>query len=441
MSARDQVESLLAIIKEAAFDALDEYEKTGQATPTLDSLNRHPLDDAEDKLRLKKIISKLEGACEQLCTTLAPPTHTIMNRAQDFGWACLRVAVQQKFADELTKHPDGLHVDALSDKVKVHPMKLASILRVLAAKHCFREVAPDVFTNNRLSVNLVSGHPMSALVDLITVDGQKSALALSDYVIDPQFGQSLSMSEAAFQYSNRNQGVEGITFYEWLQLSQGRRKIMMKAMISMNDVLGSLSALHVYPWSQPCTVCDVGSGMGGFSRSLLEMFPDVHVTQFDLPKTIALAKQHWKDDFGERVTFVEGDFFKEVPVKNCDIYYLRNILHNWTDEKALAILQSVRASMRSHSRVLVHDHVLRHMSPMSGSDADGLDKAPEPLLPNYGAGQIRLYHQDMTMMMMYNTRERTTIEMTKIAQEAKLRLLTIFDLAEMCLLEFGIADD
>lgn len=60
-------------------------------------------------------------------------------RSQDFGWACLRVAVRQKFADELAKHPDGLHVDALSKKVGVHPMKLASILRVLAAKHCFRE--------------------------------------------------------------------------------------------------------------------------------------------------------------------------------------------------------------------------------------------------------------------------------------------------------------
>lgn len=80
-------------------------------------------------------------------------------------------------------------------------------------------VAPDVFTNNRLSLNLISDHPMSALVDLITVDGQKCALVLSDYLIDPQFGQSLSMSEAAFQYSNKSQGLGEITFYEWLQLN------------------------------------------------------------------------------------------------------------------------------------------------------------------------------------------------------------------------------
>lgn len=77
-------------------------------------------------------------------------------------------------------------------------------------------VAPDIFANNRLSLTLVSDHSMSALVDLITVDGQKSALALADYVVDPQFGQSLSESKAVFQYSS---GVEGITFYEWLQLS------------------------------------------------------------------------------------------------------------------------------------------------------------------------------------------------------------------------------
>jgi len=81
------------------------------------------------------------------------------------------------------------------------------------------------------------------------------------------------------------------------------------------------------------------------------------------------------------------------------------------------------------------------MSPTSESDTDGLDKAPEPLLPNYGAGRIRLYNQDMTMMMTYNTRERTTTEMIKLGQQAKLRAIKVFDLAEMCLVEFGAAED
>lgn len=79
MSARRQVESLLAIIKDAAYSALDQYEKTGAPTPVLDSTEGHLLDHSDDNIVLKKIINKLEGACEQLCTTLAPPSHTIMN--------------------------------------------------------------------------------------------------------------------------------------------------------------------------------------------------------------------------------------------------------------------------------------------------------------------------------------------------------------------------
>ncbi|PPQ73075.1 hypothetical protein CVT26_014641 [Gymnopilus dilepis] len=433
MTARAQVESLLAIINRSALDALDEYEKHGKAVPVPDSLDKHPLDDAEDKLLLKKIVSKLEGACEQLCTTLAPPTHTVMNRAQDFGWACLRVAVQQKFADAMKRHPNGLHVNALSKEVNVHPMKLASVLRVLAAKHCFREVSPDVFANNRLSLTLLSDHPMSALVDLITTEGQKPASALSDYLVDPEYGQSLKETEAVFQYSNN---VMGITFYDWLQhkvspstsafralpymtmkedarlaTSHDERKVMMKAMTSMNEVQGALFALQ--------GICDVGSGAGNFSRAILEKYPGIQVTQFDLPRTIAVAKQLWKSDFSGRVIFIDGDFFKEVPAQGCDIYYLRNIIHNWIDEKALTILKSVRASMAPNSRVLIHDHVLRHMDRRSpqdfASDSDGLDKAPEPLLPNYGAGSIRLYHQDLQMMMAYNARERTTAEVVQIA--------------------------
>lgn len=46
-----------------------------------------------------------------------------------------------------------------------------------------------------------------------------------------------------------------------------------------------------YPWNNVKSVCDVGSGLGAFSRSLLERFPDVRVVQFDLAPTIAMAEQ------------------------------------------------------------------------------------------------------------------------------------------------------
>lgn len=45
----------------------------------------------------------------------------------------------------------GLHVNDIAAFTDVNSGKLARVLRVLATKHIFREVAPDVFANNRLS--------------------------------------------------------------------------------------------------------------------------------------------------------------------------------------------------------------------------------------------------------------------------------------------------
>ena len=50
-----------------------------------------------------------------------------------------------------------MHVKDIAAPTKVDPEKLARILRVLATKHIFREVAPDVFANNRLSSVLDTG--------------------------------------------------------------------------------------------------------------------------------------------------------------------------------------------------------------------------------------------------------------------------------------------
>lgn len=79
MSTRAEVEALLDLIRDSALKALDEYEKHGGPVPSLQSADSHPLDRAENKLGLKKIIGTLEGACEQLCSTLASPTQTVLN--------------------------------------------------------------------------------------------------------------------------------------------------------------------------------------------------------------------------------------------------------------------------------------------------------------------------------------------------------------------------
>jgi hypothetical protein len=70
-------ESLLELILSSAQEAMAIYKSTGNGVPSLDAV--HPLDSSLNVLALKKAIRTLEGACEQLCSTLAPPGHTILN--------------------------------------------------------------------------------------------------------------------------------------------------------------------------------------------------------------------------------------------------------------------------------------------------------------------------------------------------------------------------
>jgi len=73
---RAKLDALLALLNSAAQDAIAEYERTGDV-PSKDSA--HPRDSEHPTIPLKNALRVLEGACDQLCTTLAPPTHTLAN--------------------------------------------------------------------------------------------------------------------------------------------------------------------------------------------------------------------------------------------------------------------------------------------------------------------------------------------------------------------------
>jgi len=346
--------------------------------------------------------------------------------------------VKHKIADELAKHEDGVHVNELAAAVNLHPTKLGSILRALATKHCFREVAPDVFANNRLSMTLVTSHSMSSAVAYAS-DRYEYMHCLPEYLADPYIGHSLKINEAAFQYfiNDRHPELKGITFYQWMELpsNRDRRAALDKAMICINNSLGGLSAVDAYDWSRATTVCDVGAGIGHFSQAILNVNNNIQVTMFDLPKTIEHSKSQWKDKYAGRVNFFAGSFFEDIPAVGCDIYYMRNILHNWTDEQAAIILRTVRKAMGAQSRLLIHDPVLRPICPTQPDV--GLEQAPEPLLANYGAGYIQLHNSNMSMMCLFNARERYISEITALAEHAGLRLLNIYDLSITCMLEFS----
>jgi hypothetical protein len=78
-SGKAELEGLLSLITSATRDAMAIYENSGHGIPSMHSTTTHPLDTDAATFAMRNAIRTLEGACEQLCTTLAPPSHTLLN--------------------------------------------------------------------------------------------------------------------------------------------------------------------------------------------------------------------------------------------------------------------------------------------------------------------------------------------------------------------------
>ncbi|KAF9235020.1 S-adenosyl-L-methionine-dependent methyltransferase [Melanogaster broomeanus] len=450
MSAEAQLEALLEIINTSARQAIAEYKKGGNDVPTIHSKTFHPIDFATDTVALKRAVRLLEGACQQLCASLAPPQHTVINITQSYDWACMGIVLRTGIADTLEKYPQGLHVNELSQVVGLDKGKLARVLRVLISKGCFTEVDTDTFANNRLSlITLTTSSPgdVARFQFQAAFDG---AAVLYESMTDPEYAMSYALDKAPLGYALKKKGKTW-NIFDWLNedIVDAHGQSFHRAMIGLVPIKGSLSVLHrELPWDEVKTVCDVGASIGSFSMPLVKAYPHMKVINQDLPEVLAQAKDVWAQDAPEalqnnQVDFVALNFFEESPVKGLDVYYLwtciqlRNIIHDWPDVEATTILRNVRTAMEPHSRLLIHDYVVT--TPKQIANYVGAEVAPEPMLPNFGAGNSRMYQQDLAMWFVHNAKERLFDEWIALGSAAGLRLEKVYDLGEVAVLDFRVA--
>ncbi|KAJ3871568.1 hypothetical protein F5051DRAFT_340729, partial [Lentinula edodes] len=215
MAGHKEVRALLELISRSAIEALDEYEKHGEGVPSIYEDKTHLLDEEQPSLQLKKIVRNLEGACDQLCATLAPPLHTIVNVSQDYYWSCLRVAAHKRIADVLDQ-AGSLDLVSLANTTGIQSTKLQILMRTLTARHCFHEVTHNVYTNTRLSLVLHSRNSHTSFIDLLTKEGQEAAGNFQKYLDATEYSQYNDTSHTVFTYSVKTTGFQG-TLYDWMK--------------------------------------------------------------------------------------------------------------------------------------------------------------------------------------------------------------------------------
>jgi len=99
--------------------------------------------------------------------------------------------------------------------------------------------------------------------------------------------------------------------------------------------------------------------IGGFCLELSRLYPDFRFIVQDRPPVLEQAKsEFWPIEDPTaleqgRVVLQPHDFFTENPVKNAEVYWLRYIIHDWSDDYCVKILGAIKPSMGPRSRILI----------------------------------------------------------------------------------------
>jgi ubiquinone/menaquinone biosynthesis C-methylase UbiE len=124
------------------------------------------------------------------------------------------------------------------------------------------------------------------------------------------------------------------------------------------SVIESATIAASYDFSSIQTLVDVAGGEGLLIASILKSNPTLKGVLFDQPYVIERAKRFLEaEGLLERCQLAAGNFFESVP-EGGDAYILKHIIHDWDDERAIAILKQCHKVMPDNGKVLVAEQVI-----------------------------------------------------------------------------------
>jgi len=240
----------------------------------------------------------------------------------------LGIAAELRVAESLADGPRP--VTELAGAAGVDADALQRVLRALASDGIFAEGEPGFFRNTDAS-------------ELLATSGWGEFASLFGGVWYRTVGELDTSGRATFPE------LFGTDFWSWLAEHPNEREQFDVAMAQGQDT--RVERLVKLDWRGDETIVDVGGGNGSLLIEFLRGQPGMRGIVFDLPETV-------RDEaaFGERIEFVAGSFFESVP--EGDVYLLATILHDWDDENATRIMQTIRAAAAPDARLIVLDAVV-----------------------------------------------------------------------------------
>ncbi|MGG5823415.1 methyltransferase [Falsiroseomonas sp. HW251] len=276
----------------------------------------------------------------------APSDVSAMLRLVTGAWITQAVYAAAKLglADLLRDGPRA--ASDLAEATATEPRALHRLLRTLASQGVFAE-EPD---GGRFR--------LTPLADLLRSDTPGSlrpfAIMMGEPLLWRSFGEflySLRTGKPAFDH------VFGQPLFDYYADHPEAARIAVEGLTS-RAASENMAVVAAYEFGAAQTVVDVGGGQGSLLAAILAANPQIKGVLLDKPHVVEMARPVLDSAVRTgRCTLQAGDFFAEVPPGG-DLYLLKKVIHDWEDERAVAILRNIAAAMTPRARLLLVELVV-----------------------------------------------------------------------------------
>lgn len=300
-------------------------------------------------------------------------------------------AAQLHLADALADGP--LPLEELARRVDANPEALARLLRALIGRAIFRQLRDGRYA-------------LTPLADTLRSDAPMSVAAVARFVGSREHRELWSLLADAVRTGHSVvPALHGTDAFSYLAENPDSAAVFNDAMTAMSN-LATASILHAYDFKPFPIVIDVGGGHGRLLSAILAATPSARGVLYDLPNVVAGATAVLAEaGMTTRACVESGSFFTSVPTGG-DAYILKNVIHDWGDEPAEAILRNVAAAAHPQAKLLLVELVI-------------------PERDREFAGKWT----DLEMLIMSDGRERTAAQYRDLLERSGFRLTRIVQTA------------
>jgi phospholipid N-methyltransferase len=292
-----------------------------------------------------KVFERFRYFLVRFSRKLTPANVSIIEMIQNFYVArAIGVAAELNLAEHLKDSEKS--VADLALLTSAHEESLYRLMRMLASQSVFVETKNRSFKNNRLSRTLL--------------DEQES---MRHMIIHQVNGINWNMFEELDHVvktgENAAQKVLGMDVFEYLEKNPDKNEIYNHAMTNSSLML-SYAILSEYNFGNYKTIIDVGGGQGVLLAMILHKHKSLKGKVFDLPHVAKdvkkIAEQY---QVSERMDSINGNFFESVP-EGGNLYLLKSIIHNLSDEQCVHLLQKIKIALPKNGKILIIEPIIEN---------------------------------------------------------------------------------